>query len=62
MARLRYDPEAKDDLRQIVHYIGIEQMRPDTARKVAAKIHSACKRYARNPLTGERRDDLLPGI
>lgn len=62
IARLLYDPDAKDDLRQIIQFIGIEQMRPDTARKVAAKIHRECKRYARNPHMGERRDDLSPGV
>jgi hypothetical protein len=31
MARLMFDRDAKQDLRQIVHYIGIEQKRPDTA-------------------------------
>jgi plasmid stabilization system protein ParE len=33
-----------------------------TARKVARKIYGECKRYARNPLMGESRDDLLPDI
>jgi toxin ParE1/3/4 len=61
-ARLLYDVEAQDDLRQIVHYIGIEQMRPDAARNMAAKIHRECKRYAQSPSMGERRDDLLQGI
>ena len=35
MARLLFDPDARQDLRQIVRYIGVEQMRPETARKVA---------------------------
>jgi hypothetical protein len=39
IARLLYDPDAKIDLRQIIQYIGIEQLRPDAARKMAAKIH-----------------------
>ena len=62
MARLRFDPDAKNDLRQIVRCIGIEHSRPDTARKVAVKIYRECERYARNPLMGERRDDLISGI
>jgi toxin ParE1/3/4 len=62
MARLLFDPDAKSNLRQIIHHIGIEQMRPETARKVALKIHRECKRYARNPLIGQSRDDLLQGI
>ena len=37
-------------------------MCPETARKVAANIHGECKRYAGNPLMGELREDILPGI
>lgn len=62
MARLLFDPDAKNDLRTIVRHIGIEQLRPETARKVAVKIYRECERYARNPLMGALRDDLLPGI
>ena len=62
MARRLFDRDAKEDLRQIVRYIGIEQMRPETARRVTAKIYRECKRYARNPLLGEQRDDLIAGI
>jgi len=50
MARLLFDQDARQDLRQIVRYIGVEQMRPDAARNVARKIYDECKRYARNPL------------
>jgi toxin ParE1/3/4 len=62
MARLLFDPDAKKDLRQIVHYIGVEQLRADSARKVAVKIYRECQRFARHPLMGERRDDLLARI
>jgi toxin ParE1/3/4 len=62
MARLLFDLDAKEDLRQIVRYIGIEQSRPQTARNVARKIYRECERYARNPLMGEKRDDLIAGI
>jgi toxin ParE1/3/4 len=62
MARLLFDRDAKQDLRQIVHYIGFEEMRPDAARKMAARIFRECKRYAGNPLLGELRNDLMPGI
>jgi toxin ParE1/3/4 len=62
MERLLFDRDAKNDLCQIIRYIGVEQMRPETARKVARKIYHECKRYARNPLIGERRDDLIEGI
>jgi len=62
MPRLLFDQDAKSDLRKIVHYIGVEQFRPDTARDVAAKIYRECKRYARNPSMGQSRDDILPGL
>jgi toxin ParE1/3/4 len=62
MARLLYDPDAKDDLREIIRYIGMDQMRPEAARKMAAKIHEGCRTCSRSPLLGERRDDLSPGI
>jgi toxin ParE1/3/4 len=62
MGRLLFDRDAKQDLRQIVYYIGFEKERPMTARKVALKIYKQCKRYARNPLIGQLRNDLLPGI
>jgi toxin ParE1/3/4 len=60
--RLLFDSDAKSDLRSIVHYIGVEQFRPEIARKVARKIYRQCERYAANPLMGERRDDLVSGI
>jgi toxin ParE1/3/4 len=62
MARLMFDRDAKQDLRQIVHYIGIEQKRPDTARRIARKIYATCKTYSRNPLMGELRNDIITGI
>ena len=62
MARLFFDSDAKHDLREIVHYIGAEQFRPEIARKVARKIYRHCEQYAKNPLLGERRDDLINGI
>jgi toxin ParE1/3/4 len=61
-ARLLFDADAKNDLRQIVRYIGVEQLRPQTARKVAVKIYRECESYARNPLMGQQRDDLFRGI
>jgi toxin ParE1/3/4 len=62
MARLLFDSDAKQDLREIVRYIGVEQFRPEIARKVARKIYRQCEQYARSPLIGERRDDLIGGI
>lgn len=62
MARLLLDRDAEADLRQIVHHLGVEQLRPVTARKVAARIRRECERFAQNPLMGESREDLLPGI
>jgi toxin ParE1/3/4 len=62
MPRLLFDVDAEEDLRQIVHYIGVEQHRPDTARNVAMKIKDECGRFAASPLAGETRDDILPGI
>jgi plasmid stabilization system protein ParE len=59
MERLQFDRDANEDLRKIVRYIGVEQMRPETARKVARKIYRECQRYARNPLSGERDDCSL---
>jgi plasmid stabilization system protein ParE len=50
MARLFFDSDAKRDLREIVHYIGAEQFRPEIARKVARKIYRHCEQYAKNPL------------
>jgi toxin ParE1/3/4 len=59
---LQFDTDAKRDLREIVRYIGIDQMRPHTARKVALEIYQECQRYARDPLIGERRDDIIPDV
>jgi toxin ParE1/3/4 len=62
MGRLQLDQEARADLRQLTKYIAVEQMRPDAARKLAAKIRRECDRYARNPLMGESREDLFPSL
>jgi toxin ParE1/3/4 len=62
MGRLLFDPDAENDLRQIIHYIGVEQMRPETAREVAARIRRKCQKHADHPLLGELRNDLFSGM
>jgi toxin ParE1/3/4 len=62
MARVLLDQDAKQDLKQLVEHIAVEQARPDSARKLAAKIRDECQRFASNPLLGEMREDLFPSL
>lgn len=62
MAEAVWDPDAVDDVHQILEYIGLEQGRPEAARRLVDRIRAACEKYAAFPLMGQERPDLAAGI
>jgi plasmid stabilization system protein ParE len=60
MPRYRISPQATDDIKSIVSWI--KRDRPAAAQRVNAKLRATFQFLAANPLAGERRDDLRPGI
>jgi len=50
------------DLRDIWHYIAVENHSPDAADRLVDRITDVFALLAREPLLGEARDDLAPGI
>jgi toxin ParE1/3/4 len=59
-ARYVLTAEAIDDLREIWHFIGVENQNPVAADDLWADIESACAQLARKPSLGHRRNDLTP--
>jgi toxin ParE1/3/4 len=60
--RVRYRPEAVDDLEDIFRYllrIGASQ---PTAQNFVGRIQARCRRIGLVPLGGRARDDLEPGL
>jgi len=51
-------PPARDDLREIRGYIGLDN--PDAALRVVADLRRRCLALARRPYLGHTRTDLLP--
>jgi len=62
MSRIRLSEQAKVDLRAIWDYIGIERGYPDAAANQVEAIYDKLTLLSRNPLLGELREDLLPGL
>jgi toxin ParE1/3/4 len=62
MANIEWDPDAVTDLRQILGYVGVEQSRPEAARRLVDRIRAACEKYATFPLMGQERSDIADGI
>ena len=62
MAEAVWDPDAAADVRQILDYVGVEQGRPEAARRLVDRIRAACEKYADFPLMGQERSDLAEGI
>ncbi len=58
MPQAHWTPQAERDLEEIVYYIGVEQNRRDTARKIAREFHEKCDLRATMPLGGTARNDL----
>ena len=60
MARPYLTPEADADLREISKYIS--EYDPKAARRVIRKIRSIALMLGRQPLIGDIRDDIRPGL
>jgi len=54
--RFRLAPEARDDIKDIWSYIASDNL--ESATRVREDIRDACRRLARHPYIGHRRDDL----
>jgi toxin ParE1/3/4 len=62
MNRYFISPRAEADLQAIWDYIGIEQQSPDAARNQLGRLHEKLATLASQPLMGELREDLRPGL
>ena len=55
-------PQARDDLQAIWDYIAIENGKPSTANSFLARLCRKFALLATQPLMGQARDDLRPGL
>ena len=62
MSAYRVAPEAKGDLDAIWDYIGVEKDRPAAASRQIELLFEKFSLLARQPLLGEVRHDLGPGL
>jgi toxin ParE1/3/4 len=53
MKKYRISLAARDDLKQISHYIAIEQQSPQGAYRLRERFFADFRRLARNPLIGQ---------
>jgi toxin ParE1/3/4 len=62
MNRYIVSPQALADLQSIWDYIGIEQNSPGAASDQLLRFHEKFALLATQPLMGEMREDLRPGL
>lgn len=62
MSRFILVPEVRSDLDEIWNYVGIARSSPNAARHLIERVFDACSVLAKQPLLGEQRDDLGPGV
>ncbi len=55
-------PQAVADLEAVWNYLGIEQESPPAASRQLRRFHEKFALLASQPLLGELRDDLRPGL
>ncbi|WP_390623380.1 type II toxin-antitoxin system RelE/ParE family toxin [Blastopirellula sediminis] len=60
--RVFWDSRAQTDLDSIIDYIAIEQQSPQNADSFLGDVFEKANLYASNPLLGELREDLGPGL
>ncbi len=58
MPTLELTDRARDDLLRIGEYIGEQQHRRSTAKRVIQGISKTCRRYARDPHIGQSAPEL----
>jgi len=61
MPKAKWTGQANHDLEEIVFYLGVEQDRRSTARKIAREIRDKCEIHAVSPLLGADRSNLGDG-
>jgi len=62
MTRYRISPAARDDLKQISHYIAMERQSPQGAKRLRDLFLDSFRQLARNPLIGEACPDFGESI
>jgi toxin ParE1/3/4 len=62
MNRYSFSPQAVADLQAVWDYIGIEKDSPDAANRQLLRFHEKFALLATQPLMGQLRDDLRPGL
>ena len=62
MSCFRLTEQAKTDIRQIWDYIGIIKESPEMASRHVELIFERLRLLATQPLLGQLRDDLKPGL
>lgn len=62
MNRYSFSPQATADLHAIWDYIAIEQDNPNAAKHQLARFHEKFALLAAQPLMGQLREDLRPGL
>jgi len=62
MNRYVISPQAEADLQAVWDYIGIEKDSPDAASEQLLRFHRKFALLASQPLMGQLRDDLRPGL
>jgi toxin ParE1/3/4 len=60
MSKIIFSPSARLDLKQVNSYLAGKN--PQAARILKEKIQQACKKLAKFPNLGRRRDELIPRL
>jgi toxin ParE1/3/4 len=53
MKRYRVGPSARDDLKRISHYIGVERQSPLGSKRLREQFFDSFRRLAQNPFLGQ---------
>jgi toxin ParE1/3/4 len=61
-AKVRFRPEALNDLRAIFAFVLSLSQSPETARRYVGRIRARCEKIGDAPNGGVSREDLAPGL
>jgi len=61
MAKVERTDIAQADLDEIVHYIAVDQERPEIAEQIVLDIAEKCEKYAMDPQIGQAMDHWVEG-
>ena len=62
MPTVKWSPTAKADLEELAFYIGVERRSPKGALSLVETIRQQVELYAQQPLMGQDRTELGPGL